>query len=208
MRFLMIMVASVAAMGLVITASARLSANEALGKPWPDSLATIRKVPQRYPTHATTTAARNLAELAAPSGVRLGMRGEEVAIVPVSGELDQQFVDYVYRQLQKPDDTIDAAPPDVVKALSDRQQVLADAARYIIDSGSSIDWRDELAAQRRPFPPLGGVQPLSRFFAANALLKRDASAWDDVHAIVLLARPLWHREDSYCIGIALSTTRL
>lgn len=208
MRFLLILVAALVAMWVVITASARLAAREALGKPWPGTLGTIRDVPRRYPPHPTTTEARNLAELVSPAGVQLGMRGEEVAIDPIGEELDRQFVEYVYRQLQKPDDTIDAPPPEIEKALHDRQQVLADATRYINQSASSIDWREDAEPVERPYPPFIGIQSLNRLLAANALLKRDASSWDDIHAIVLLARPLWRRQDEYCNSVALSGARL
>ena len=208
MRFLVMIVAAIAAIWIVIAASARLSVREALSKPWPAGLGSVHNVPRRYPFHPTTPAARRLAELASAAGVQLGMRGEEVVTVAMPRELDQQFVEYIYAQLQKPDDFVDAPPQEIAKTLSEKQQALADVARFIDESGSSIGWRDEISAQERPYPALQGIQRLGRLLAANALIKRDASSWDDVHAIVLLARPLWQREESYSTSVAISVTRL
>jgi hypothetical protein len=208
MRFLVMIVVAIAAIWIVIAASAHLSAREALSKPWPAGLGSVHNVPRRYPFQPTTPAARRLAELAGAAGVQLGMRGEEVVTVPMTRELDQQFIEYVYAQLQKPDDSVDAPPHEIAKTLSEKQQALADVARFIDESGSSINWRDEINAQERPYPALAGILRLGRLLAANALIKHDASSWDDVHAIVLLARPLWRREESYSTSAALSNARL
>ncbi|HJW93408.1 MAG TPA: hypothetical protein VJ901_07300 [Thermoanaerobaculia bacterium] len=208
MRFLMILAGALLAIWLVITATARLAVREALSKPWPAELGTLHTVPRRYPSHPTTTAARNLAELVSPAGIQLGMKGEEVALVPMSKELNNQFTDYLYAQLQRSDDSVTAPPTEIAATLRAHQQLLADVTRYVNESGSSIDWHDEIEAENRSYPPLEGIQRLSRLLAANALLKRDASSWDDLHAIVLLVRPLWHREDTYCVARAISSARL
>ena len=74
-----------------------------------------------------------------------------------------------------------------------------------------IDWQSDLGEERHRYPNRTGHQQLARALAANALVKArggDASAWDDVHAIVLLARPLLRHEDADSAAFGLSLDRL
>lgn len=208
MRFLVMIVVTLAAIVTLIAVSARLSMREELIEVWPAGLGSIRNVPHRYPAHPTTPAARRLTALGASMGLQLGATGEKVVTVRLPRELDKQFIDYVYAQLEKPDDSVDAPPQDVTKALSEREQALGDVTRLIDDPQSPIDWRDDIHAQERIVPPLHDILVLGRLLAAHALIKHDASSWDDVHALVVLARPLWSREDSFSASVAVSTLRL
>jgi len=210
-RFLVLLLAAVVLLWVLLAASAHLAANEALDETWPGGLGTIRDVPGRHPLHPTTPAAQRLAELASAADVQLGMKGEEVGVNPLDPALDKAFVDFVYAQLEKPDDWIDYPPLAVTTFLKERQSALASVTQFLIASAPAIDWRDDLEGSIRAYPPVPGCLSLARFLGADALVKAragDASAWDDVHAIDLLGLRLLNREDTYSGAGALSIVRL
>jgi hypothetical protein len=210
-RFLFFLAAGAIVVWLVLTLAARVSVNEAIDAPWPDQLGPVRDAGSRYPAHQTTPEAYMVVQVAAHVRIQLGERGEEVSTSPIDKNLDDQLIEFVYAQLAKPDDAIDAPPPDVASYLQDHQPALEGLARTVNGAGPLIDWTSDLASERHSYPNIAGHLQLARALAANALVKArggDASAWDDVHAIVLLARPLLRREDSERVGVALSLDRL
>lgn|GEM_PF-1221229 len=211
MRLLFIIVACAVIVWLVLTMAARVAVNEAIGKPWPDQLGPVRDTRSRYPEHVTTPEAQMVVQVAAHANIQLGERGEEASTSPIDKQLDDQLIAFVYGQLTRPDDAIDAPPPDVASYLEDHQPALGGLARTVIGSAPLIDWQSDLGEVRNRYPNVAGHLQLARALAANALVKSrggDASAWDDVHAIVLLARPLLRHEAPNSVAAGLSLDRL
>jgi hypothetical protein len=210
-RLLFILVACAVIVWLGLTMAARVAVNEAIAKPWPDQLGPVRDVRSRYPEHGTTQEAQMVVQVAAHVRIQLGERGEEASTSPIDKQLDDQLIAFAYGQLAGPDDAIDAPPPDVASYLEDHQAALDGLARTVIGFGPLIDWQSDLGEDQQRYPNRVGHLQLARALAADALVKArggDASAWDDVHAIVLLARPLLRHEDPNSVAAGLSLDRL
>lgn len=211
MRIIGLFLVAIVLLWVILAVSAHVAANEAADAQWPDGLGTIRDVPRRYPAHPTTPAARHLIEMVAGIGVQLGAKDEEVLQTPNSDEFNTQVTDFVYAQLLKPDDAVDAPPAEVETFTYSREEWFTAIGRYINESAPAIGWREDIDAFPRPYPAVGAHLQLARLLAANALLKSrrgDASGWEEVHAIVLLARSLMRRGDMYCVSAGLSNIRL
>jgi len=211
MRVLALLAFSILLIWVILTAGARLAVNDAIKASWPEDLGVIGDVPRRYPVRKTTPQATMLVSLVVAVDTQLGPQGEEVTTELMSEELKKELLDFLLAQLQKPDDTIDAPPPGLEHFLRERGLALASITRTINGLGSSVDWGEEVGADRPPSPNLTGHMLVTRLLAAYALLKAhdgDPAAWDSVRAIDALSRPLWRRGDPSCVSAAISSSRL
>jgi hypothetical protein len=129
----------------------------------------------------------------------------------MAGDLDRSFSAFDEEQLHKPDDSIDAPPPDVDQFLREHEAQLAAVTQFLNQHGAAIEWRDNSDPIENPRPHLGGYSLLARMLAAHALVNArsaDPAAWDDTRAIYMLAKSLWQRSDSPSIDVAIFASRV
>src|SRR5689334_7412134 len=113
MRLLAFLAAMLLLMWAVVTGAARLALRDALAKPWPQNLGTIRDAPRHFPPRKTSPEAEALATAAGTVGVQIGMYGHLAHVDPIPREVENQLSLYLLAQMQKPDDSVDAPPANV-----------------------------------------------------------------------------------------------
>ena len=154
---------------------------------WPLGLGSVEDVPNRTPPPVTTDEAEALADAASTFGVSLQERYAPAL------QLGRTLTTFV----EKP---VDPPPAAVTSFLASNQKALDDVRRNLNAGGPRMSWEK--------LPNLLGHVILARALAADAIVRRDAVAWDDVHAMLNLTRPLARRPEIVSSLTALSIAGL
>ncbi len=204
---------------LALDALSMSALRRALDTPWPAGLGGYGEVARRYPKHPSTLAARHRAELAMAVGADLLPLAEHVKTnppSPVQKELEALHLamgDYNKQQMERPNDVIDPPPPAVEAFLSDHAADISALRENLLGpEREDVSWAVDLSRFNGPAPNLLGHLNASRLFAASALAKAQkgavADAWEDLHALWEITRPLRNRPDMVSVLIAMSNTRM
>ena len=186
----------------IADAAVRRASNE----PWPLGLGTLDDVPKRLPPRATSDQADALAEAASSFGITLEGRN------PPAPQLRRALFGYIDPQFAHPNGQIDPPPQAVAAFLDAQSKPLEAIRRNLIDNPDAIVWDERPDLLRAaPLPNLYGHMVLARALAADAFVRQragDPVAWDDVHAMLNLSRPLARRPEMISSLIALSIARM
>jgi hypothetical protein len=194
-------------------------------RPWPLGLGVVADAPKRFPPAKDNAAATQLVNLAAAADVDLRQSRSRRGMGGVREDLRDAFSEYVRAQLERSGDTIDAAPSDVARYLTDHAAPL-DEIRKLALSGTPIVFEADIhrggigGRERRgegdPDPvPIGpnifALQHLHRVFVARALTAaRDGNpaAWDELRTAWELTRPQWGRPETTAVLGASTAARM
>jgi hypothetical protein len=165
---------------------------------WPFGLGTINEVPARFPPSKIDAAAKRVTVIGRELSNRAAQR------TPIQS--------YLAKQMARPDDSADAAPP-VLRHFLDEHVAAIDELRTMLSSGAPPRWEVNIAHRDDELPvDLGDQFQLIRVLAVDAFDHHsrgdDATAWRDAETGWVLARGLWAQPDVYSRLTALSGTRL
>lgn len=185
-KIIVILVVVIGAAWLMSAFGAKSRKGRVAAREWPMGLGRLDSVAARYPKQSRTPAALEL---------------ERLAGAMPKGPVDP-IADYVRKQLQRTDRTIDPSPPisgDV------------DAIRSILLSKRPIGWNvDVTRGASAPIPNLVAQMKFSRLLTASALERArlgDANAWEDLRAQRALSRGLSNRPEIISALIAVAIDR-
>ena len=159
---------------------------------WPEKLGTLDDVAKRYPDATTNAAASTLTAM---------MPSIDISAVK------EPLADYYRGELERSGDQVHA-PAGVAATFLAQHDAQMNAVRDHILNAGSIVWETRFGrGHEAPIPNLLNEMSATKLFTARALAKaanQDATAWDDLHAMWLLDRPLLQRPEliSQLIGLA------
>ena len=162
LRVLAAFVVLLALLWLVMYATSVAAVKREINKPWPYALGSLKQPEPRED---------------------LRVWSEETQYTTLIDALDVENIapeKYVAVQTAKKDDAID--PPPSGAGVAENEPVLAKIVRLVLDSGDRVIWR---GYERADVPGLLAAAALDRARSGDT-----AAAWDDLHAVWILARSL------------------
>ncbi|HKS24347.1 MAG TPA: hypothetical protein VJZ76_16220, partial [Thermoanaerobaculia bacterium] len=148
---------------VVLYVSGEASLRREAMQPWPYGLGSVKQAVET-PPYSPSAESEKLATLVGSL--------DDVEVKPIEA--------YVAAQIAKGDDTIDPPPADV--KLAGREETIAELVPFVIAHGDRLTWSSYRVAD---VSGLLAVAALDRAESGDA-----RAAWDDVHAIWILARVL------------------
>ena len=180
-----------------------------VSRTWPDNLGTLAGVAQRYPDMETNAAATTLTKLTGQLGISTVPEVKQTS--PDYEAIKEPLNTYYRAELERVGDRLQPAPANVAAYLAQHDAQLNAIRDHIVTAGP-IRWVQHFQlGHDAPIPNLLGQMTLTKLFTARALAKsanHDATAWNDLHAVWLLDRELWHRPELISQLIALAGTRM
>ena len=158
----------IVAIWVVLYATGSVELRRAKAEPWPYALGSLDDLAARPRRSASPEAERLIKPLESlPNGVAAAT--------------------WIAAQIKKKNDAVDPVPADVASALAESQAALAELVPLVVGSGDRIVWSDRRAMAWLVAGAVNllGVQALGRARDGDG-----AAAWQDVHAMWILARSL------------------
>ncbi len=184
------------------------------GRQWPDKLGTLADVPSHFPDVETNPAAQGLTQLTPPLGISVTPKIEGVQQPKVSDDWDkikEPVGNYIRAELEKSNEQIASPPIEMAAYLNAHREQIDRVRDHILNAGPIVWVTHAKMAAEAPLPNLLGHMSLAKLLTARALMKataKDATAWDDLHAVWLLDRELWQRPELISQLIALAGARM